>query len=595
MKYSQLLIPTVKEVPAEAEIASHQLMIRAGFIRKVASGTYTYLPLGWKILRKIMEIVRQEMNSAGAQEILMPILQPMELWQRTGRDVDYGPTMFKLADRKDSMNVLAPTAEEVVTSMMAGEINSYKQLPTCVYQISPKFRDELRPRFGVLRSREFIMKDAYSFHADLASLEETYKKMYDAYCRVFSRCGLAYVIVEAESGPIGGSASHEFMVPCQAGEDIILSSDKNNYSANVEKCQIGLRAYSTSFAGGTLPAAEPKGELTKVHTPDCPAIADVCAFMKVKPKNMLKTLVYEPVDEGARKQSPFFVAVVRGDHDVNEAKLRSVVGTAVQLAEPSRAKAAGFVIGFVGPHASTTCKIVVDPGAAVDQFWATGANEMDHHVKHFDWKRDMLSRGGEAVVTVADIRNAVEGDPSPMNDGGVLHESRGIEIGHVFKLGTKYSDKLGAIFQDETGAKKPCIMGCYGIGVNRILASTIESDRGHDVNGCILPAAIAPFEVEIVPINYENAEIAAEVNRIYGELSAAGLDVLLDDRDERAGVKFKDADLLGIPLRIVVGEKGLKEGKVEFKKRTDPKASLVPAAEVVAMVRQAIAQMTNAQ
>jgi prolyl-tRNA synthetase len=591
MKYSQLLIPTVKEVPAEAEIASHQLMIRAGFIRKVASGTYTYLPLGWKILRKIMEIIRQEMEAAGAQEILMPILQPMELWQRTGRDVDYGPTMFKLADRKDAWNVLAPTAEEVVTSMMAGEINSYKQLPVCIYQISPKFRDELRPRFGVLRSREFIMKDAYSFHADLASLDETYKKMYDAYCRVFTRCGLAYVIVEAESGPIGGSASHEFMVPCQAGEDIILSSDKNNYSANVEKCQIGLRAYSASFGGGTLPAAEPKGELTKVHTPDCPAIADVCAFMKVKPKNMLKTLVYEPVDEEARKHSPFFVAVVRGDHEVNEAKLRSVVGTAVQLAEPARAKAAGFMIGFVGPHASTTCKIVVDPGAAVDQFWATGANEMDHHVKHFDWKRDMLSRGGEAVVAVADIRNAAEGDPSPLNDGGVLHESRGIEIGHVFKLGTKYSDKLGAIFQDETGAKKPCIMGCYGIGVNRILASTIESDRGHDVNGCILPPAIAPFEVEIVPINYESPEIAAEVNRIYGELSAAGLDVLLDDRDERAGVKFKDADLLGIPLRIVVGDKGLKEGKVEFKRRTDVKATLVPSAEVIEITIKTLADL----
>jgi prolyl-tRNA synthetase len=593
MKYSQLLIPTVKEVPAEAEIASHQLMIRAGFIRKVASGTYTYLPLGWKILRKIMEIIRQEMETAGAQEILMPILQPMELWQRTGRDLDYGPTMFKLGDRKDAWNVLAPTAEEVVTSMMAGEINSYKQLPVCVYQISPKFRDELRPRFGVLRSREFIMKDAYSFHATLPSLEETYKKMYDAYCRVFTRCGLAYVIVEAESGPIGGSASHEFMVPCQAGEDIILSSDKNNYSANVEKCQIGLRPYSASFAGGTLPAADPKGELTKVHTPDCPAIVDVCAFMKVKPKNMLKTLVYEPVDEETRKQSPFFVAVVRGDNEVNEAKLRSVLGTAVQLADPVRAKAAGFVIGFVGPHVPVSCKIVVDPGAAVDQFWATGANEMDHHVKHFDWKRDMLSVGGDARATVADIRNAVEGDPSPMNDGGVLHESHGIEIGHVFKLGTKYSDKLGAIFQDETGAKKPCIMGCYGIGVNRILASTIESDRGHDVNGCILPAAIAPFEVEIVPINYESPEIAAEVNRIYGELSAAGLDVLLDDRDERAGVKFKDSDLLGIPLRIVVGDKGLKEGKVEFKRRTDPKATLVPTAEIVGLVSKTLGEMRN--
>ncbi len=582
MKYSELLIPTVKEVPAEAEIISHQLMIRAGLVRKVASGTYTYLPLGWKILRKVMEIVRQEMNAAGGQEILMPILQPMELWQRTGRDVDYGPTMFKLADRKDAMNVLAPTAEEVVTSMMAGEVNSYKQLPVCLYQISPKFRDELRPRFGVLRSREFMMKDAYSFHADVASLEETYKKMYDAYCRVFTRCGLDYVIVEAESGPIGGSASHEFMVPCQAGEDIIVHTEDGSYAANIEKAEVD------PIQRTSLPSACGLASVEEVHTPNVGSIEAVCNFLGTTPPQMIKTLVYAATFAGA-KAPVAMVCLIRGDHELNENKVMHATGAAhVALADEAMIrKVTGAAVGFAGPVgiASRVGKLLIDHAVAAMASGVTGANKTDYHVKNVVPGRDFPLEGENVIV--ADIRNAAEGDT---HGGKPLKFSRGIEIGHVFKLGTKYSDKLGAIFQDEKGLKQPCMMGCYGIGINRILASAIESDKGHDANGCILPAAIAPFEVEIVPLNLDKEPVAAEANRIYAELTAAGVDVLLDDRDERAGVKFKDADLLGIPMRVVVGEKGLKEGKVEFKRRTDAKPTLVATGEVVAMIAKALGE-----
>ena len=579
MKYSKLLIPTLKEVPSEAEIPSHRLMIRAGYIRKVASGTYTYLVLGARSLRKIMQIVREEIDAAGAQEIIMPIVQPMELWEATGRKDDYGETLGHFIDRHGRDNALSPTAEEVCTFHASGEIKSYKQLPINLYQINTKYRDEFRPRFGVLRSREFIMKDAYSFDADEAGLDVSYRAMYDAYCRILTRCGVPYVIVEAASGEIGGTGSHEFMIPCDAGEDTILASDKGNYAANVEKCAVGDRPATLD--------GPPTGDLEKVHTPDMKSIDDVGGFMKVKPKHLLKTLVF-------RSGERWVIGVVRGDHELSEDKFRGMVDGPVELADDNEAIAAGFVIGFVGPHVVVgrdDVTLYVDPDAAAEQFWAGGANEKDHHVKHFNWRRDVLDPLGDAaegVVKVADIRSALDGDPSPMNDGGVLCGSKGIETGHIFKLGTKYSEKLGATFLDENGAEQVCLMGCYGIGINRILAAAIEV--AHDDNGCILPATIAPFEVEIVAIGPSD-EVAAESERLYAELLAAGVDVLLDDRKVRPGVKFNDADLIGIPLRVVVGDRGLKEGQIEIKRRAGGEQDSVPPDEVVSRVRAILAEM----
>ncbi|RPI64709.1 MAG: proline--tRNA ligase [Planctomycetaceae bacterium] len=621
MRYSQTLIPTVKEVPAEAEIPSHQLMIRAGFIRKVASGTYTYLPLGYKSLLKIIAIIRQEMNAAGAQEILMPILQPMELWQQTGRDKDYGETMCRFTDRHGRENALAPTAEEVVTSLVAGEINSYKQLPVNLYQINTKFRDEFRPRFGVLRSREFIMKDAYSFHTSVESLDETYKKMYDAYCRIFTRCGLKFAPVEADSGPIGGSASHEFMVTCSAGEDVIVHTEDMSYAANIEKAEVDAakrdQGLGTRDQDNNVPA------MTEVHTPNVGSIEAVTKFLGCQPKDIIKTLIYttRTLIAAAKEwdkyrathhgQSPshpmtsnigYYVVLVRGDHEVNLAKLRKITNEPeLDMASEDAVKDhTGAAVGFAGPSGlKLPYYLVVDHTVAAMTVGITGANKTDYHVKNvvpgrdFPLSQDQVAASNNPVppnnVIVADIRNAAEGDT---HGGKALMFSRGIEVGHVFKLGTKYSEKLGAKFLDEKGASAPCIMGCYGIGVNRILASAIE--MSFDANGCILPISIAPFDAEVVMINRDNAQVAAESERIYNELQAAGVDVLLDDRDARPGVKFKDADLLGIPLRIVVGEKGLAGGNVEIKRRTDEKPTLIPVATAVAEATAIIRQMKEA-
>jgi len=579
MRYSKLLIPTVKEVPAEAEVPSHQLMLRAGYIRKVASGTYTYLVLGARSLRKIMQIVREEIDAAGAQEIIMPIAQPMELWEATGRKDDYGETLGHFIDRHGRDNALAPTAEEVCTFHASHEIKSYKQLPLNLYQINTKYRDEFRPRFGVLRSREFIMKDAYSFDADEESLDQSYRAMYDAYCRILTRCGVPYVIVEAASGEIGGTGSHEFMIPCDAGEDTILASDKGNYAANVEKCAIGEREATLD--------GEPTGELESVHTPELKSIDDVGAFMKVKPKHLLKTLVF-------RNENRWVIGVVRGDHELSEDKFNALVDGPVEQADENDAISAGFTIGFVGPHAVVgrdDVTMYVDPDAAAAQFWAGGANEKDHHVKHFNWRRDVLAPLGEhagQVVQIADIRSALDGDPSPVNDGGVLHGSKGIETGHIFKLGTKYSEKLGATFLDDHGTEHPCLMGCYGIGINRILAAAIEV--GYDEDGCVLPVTIAPFEVEIVAVG-SGDNVAAESERLYAGLQAAGVDVLLDDRAARPGVKFKDADLIGMPLQVVVGDRGLKDGAVEVKRRAGGAKESVPLGDVIGRVREILAEM----
>jgi len=574
MRYSRMLIPTVKEVPAEAEVPSHRLMIRAGFIRKLASGTYSYLPLGWRCLKKIMEIVRQEMDAAGAQEVLLPAVQPMELWQRTGRDVDYGETLASFTDRHGRRNVLGPTAEEVVTHVAAQEIRSYRQLPMNLYQICFKFRDEFRPRFGVLRSREFLMKDAYSFDADQDGLDASYKKMHAAYCRIFDRCGLSYDIVQAETGEMGGSGSHQFTVPCETGEDVIVRTEDGSYAANLEKAAVD--PLPKQQAGGDVPAME------EVHTPGVGSIEAVCSLLGTQPAEMIKTLIY------TAGQDQTVVCLVRGDHEVNVEKLTQVAGGVhVELAGESTIESlTGAAVGFAGPMGldAKADKVFIDHAVAAMAVGVTGANKTDYHTRNVVPGRDFPLEADNVVV--ADIRNAVEGDT---HDGKKLVFKHGIEVGQLFQLGTKYSSKLDCNFLDENGNQRPCLMGCYGIGINRILAAAIET--GHDEKGCILPINIAPFEVEVLPINNDNEQVVAEAKRIYEELTDAGVEALLDDRDVRPGVKFNDADLIGIPLRIVVGDRSLKEGKVEIKRRTDDKPSLVAKAEAVATACKLIEEM----
>jgi len=554
-----MLIPTVKEVPADAEVTSHKLMLRAGLMRKVASGTYTYLPLGWRSLLKVIAIVREEMNRSGAQEILMPAVQPIELWQKTGRDVDYGETLATFTDRHGRRNVLAPTAEEVVTSIAANEINSYKQLPMNIYQISFKFRDEFRPRFGPIRSREFIMKDAYSFHADPKSLDETYKIMYDAYCRIFKRCGLEYVIVEAESGEMGGSGSHQFTVPCESGEDIIVYTEDGSYAANIEKAAVDPLPKTERRA-----TSDERPEL--VPTPNVGSIEAVCAFLKTQPKEMIKTLIHTDGDN-------VIATLIRGDHDLNPEKLTQILGgkTAELADEATIEKITGAKVGFAGPMGleRKVDKLIIDHAVEAMAVGVTGANKTDYHIKNVVPGRDFPLKGENIII--ADIRNAVEGDT---HNGRKLLFKHGIEVGQVFKLGTKYSTKLGCKFLDETGNEKPCIMGCYGIGINRIIASAIET--GNDENGIIFPISIAPFEVIITSVNQDDKEVVKQAEKIYQQLQNYGIDVLLDDRDIRGGVKFKDADLLGIPVRITVGQKSIAEGNIEIKLRAESKSEKVP-------------------
>jgi prolyl-tRNA synthetase len=581
MRYSQLLIPTVKETPAEAEIPSHQLMIRAGFIRKLASGTYTYLPLGWRSLLKIIAIVRAEMNAAGAQEILLPILQPMELWQQTGRDVVYRDILCHFADHHGRENVLAPTAEESVTVLVAGEVSSYRQLPINLYQIHDKFRDEFRPQYGVIRSREFLMKDAYSFDATVEGLSESYRKMYDAYRRIFDRCGLTYQVVEASSGGMGGTDTEEFMVPSTVG-DVLVSSQDGRYAANVDKAAVDPLPLTAQAEGARKAAAA----MQEVPTPGVGSIEAVCKFLGTQPPEMIKTLIYTTVAPAGGK-AEVIAALVRGDHDINDAKLAAQAGGDLALAtEKAIQDVTGAAVGFAGPMdlAGKVSKFIVDHAVAAMGVGVTGANKTDHHVKNVVPGRDFPLEGRNVVL--ADIRNAVEGDTW---QGKKLVFSHGIEVGHVFKLGTKYSEKLGATFLDEKGAARPCLMGCYGIGINRILAAAIET--GHDDDGCILPISIAPFEVQVVPLNSDKPAVVAEAQRIHDELEACGVEVLLDDRDARPGVKLKDADLIGIPLRVVVGERGLKEDQVEIKRRTDEKPALVPAAKAAAEVRRIVDEM----
>jgi len=565
--WSQTLIPTTREAPGDAKMPSHIFLARAGFVRQVGAGIYNYLPLAWRSLRKISEIVRQEMDAAGASEMLMPALMPMELYADTKRDQDYGDLLFTLEDRHGRKTALGPTHEEVITDLMCSALTSYKQFPLNLYQIQTKFRDEARPRAGLLRCREFIMKDAYSFHIELegeSGLNAVYDKMYQAYTNIFTRCGLNFSAVEADAGPIGGSASHEFMVNCESGEDTILVCPQSGYAANVEKAEIGKREWSFDVA--------PTNDIVKHHTPGMPGIAGVAEHLGVQASGMLKSIVFKSTEDTPR----WVVAVVRGDHEVNEAKVRDAVGVGVELAPESEAMAAGFAIGYVSPKTAHTIEqvLVVDPDALASSDWATGSDEKDHHITGFNWSRDMASLIADNKIKVADIRNAQAGDPSPRANGAILEERRGIEVGHIFKLGTKYSEAMGLSVLDKNQKKQDVIMGCYGIGVSRTLSACVE--MSHDDNGIIWPAAIAPYHVQIIVIKPKAEGVMEAAHELASELSAQGIDVLIDDRDDRPGSKFKDADLIGLPVRFIISPKTIEAGSVEFKARSDEgKAQLI--------------------
>lgn len=568
MRWSKSLIPTLKEDPAEAEIISHKLMIRAGLIRKLTAGAYSYLPLGMRVINKVENIIREEMDKAGALEVMLPAVQPIELWKQTGRDIDYGETMAKFKDRHGHLNVIAPTAEEVITSVAAGEIRSYKQLPVNLYQISFKFRDEFRPRFGVLRSREFLMKDSYSFHPDAASLDKEYWNMYETYKRIFKRCGLDFVIVEAESGEMGGSGSHQFTAACDSGEDIIVYTEDNSYAANIEKAAVD--ALPKQAAASNAPEPE------DIHTPNAGSIEAVCAFLKAKPQDMIKTLIFS-----AGKDT--VAVLVRGDHDLNPEKLTQILGGSHnELAgQEVIERLTGAKVGFAGPVGLTgrASKMIIDHAVAAMAAGVTGANKTDYHTKNIVPGRDFPLAG--ANVIVADIRNAVEGDT---RDGKKLLFRRGIEVGQVFKLGAKYSAKLGCNFLDEAGKQKTCLMGCYGIGVNRIVAALIE--QSHDKDGIIWHQSIAPYEVAVLPLNTAHTQSMETAEQIYKELTAVGIECILDDRPERAGVKFKDSDLIGFPIQIIIGEKKISTGEVEVKDRKTKEVKVVKIDEAVSLVKQ---------
>ena len=572
-RWSQTLIPTTREAPADAELPSHALMSRAGLIRRVGAGIYDYLPLAWRVLTKLQGIIREELDAAGCAEFLMPAAEPIELLRTSGRDQVYGDNLFRLTDRHGREFGLAPTHEEVITELMKGSVSSYKQLPVTLYQIQTKFRDEFRPRAGLLRGREFIMKDAYSFHIDVegaGGLNEVYDRLYQAYVNIFTRCGLDFSVCEAESGPIGGSASHEFMVNCENGEDTILVCPESGYAANVEKCEIGDRHWSAEHA-----ATE---DLKKNHTPKMPGIEGVAEHLGTTPSGMLKTIVMQPTEPS--EDGPLWVlAVVRGDHEVNEGKVKDQAGFAVRLADEEQAKAAGFAIGYVSPRMASNTEramLLIDPDAVNGAAWATGSDEFDHHDTGFNWQRDAPgltdglspdNPGSGVSVKIADIRNALAGDPSPRAAGVTLEARRGIEVGHIFKLGDKYTKAFDFAVLDKAQKRRHVIMGCYGIGVSRTMAACVE--MSHDEAGIVWPAPLAPYHAVVTLIKPEDEASDSACATIVDQLSAAGVDVLIDDRPERPGVKFKDADLIGIPVRVTIGPKTLDKGGAEIKRRTE--------------------------
>lgn len=543
MRTTQLYAPTLRETPAEAEVISHQLMLRAGMIRKAAGGVYTYLPLAWRVLKKIEEIVREEMDNAGGQELAMPIMQPAELWHETGRWDVYGDEMFRLKDRHNRDFCLGPTHEEMITTLVRSDVRSYRQLPLMLYQIQNKYRDEIRPRFGLMRGREFIMKDLYSFDKDEEGLDISYKKMYDAYTNIFSRCGLNFRAVEADGGAIGGSNTHEFMVIAESGEAAIVYCEACDYAANVEKAELKP----------ILAGKEDELPLEIVDTPNTKTIEAVSQYLGVDIKKNIKAVAFQ------NEKDEVILAFVRGDHEVNDVKLQNAVGAIVlRMASEEAILAVGGVPGFMSPIGIKGATIVVDATVMEMYNAAAGANQVDKHYKNINPKRDFKD------VLVTDIRLIQVGDPCP-HCGKPLKTARGIEAGQVFKLGTKYSKALKAMYLDENGREKPMVMGCYGVGVSRTMAAAIE--QNFDEHGIIWPAAIAPYTVVIVPINAKDAEQMEIAEKLYEELKAAKIEVLLDDRKERAGVKFKDADLIGYPLRITVGPKAVNEGTVEVKVR----------------------------
>ncbi|MGM0521518.1 MAG: proline--tRNA ligase [Pseudomonadota bacterium] len=569
MRASQLLIATLKETPADAEIISHQLMLRAGMIRRLTSGLYTWLPVGLKTLRKVERIVREEMDRAGAQEVLMPAVQPAELWQESGRWDKYGDLLLRLKDRHDRDYCVGPTHEEVITDLVRKEIASYKQLPANFYQIQTKFRDETRPRFGVMRSREFIMKDAYSFDVDQAGLQRSYQVMYDAYMRIFTRMGLDFRAVEADNGDIGGTGSHEFQVLADSGEDAVVFSTESDYAANIEKAEA-----LAAPLGSNAERAAPSESLRLIDTPEAKTIATLVEQFKLPIEKTVKTLMVHAAEGG------LIALLVRGDHELNEVKAENLAQVAAPLTMASEEEIRGAVgagPGSLGP-VNLDMPMIVDRSVALMSDFGAGANTDGKHYFGINWDRDA------ALPEVADLRNVVEGDPSP--DGkGTLAIKRGVEVGHVFQLGQKYSESMNATVLGDNGKTSHPWMGCYGIGVTRVVAAAIE--QNHDDAGIIWPNAIAPFHVALVPMNaHKSQRVREESEHLYQTLTAAGLDVLLDDRDTRPGVKFADLELMGVPHRVVIGDRGLDNGELEYKGRRDSDVTMIPAEQVIDFLRE---------
>jgi prolyl-tRNA synthetase len=564
MRLSQYPINTMKETPADAEVVSHQLMLRAGLIRREATGLYSWLPFGLRVLRKVERIIREEMDRAGALELVMPVVQPAELWQESGRWAAYGPELLRIKDRHERDFVAGPTHEEVITDIARRELKSYRQLPVNFYQIQTKFRDEVRPRFGVMRAREFIMKDAYSFHLDQPSLSAGYRAMYDAYTRIFTRTGLKFRAVRADSGAIGGDVSQEFHVLASSGEDAIVFSDGDDYAANLEAAEALAPQAATPAPGQAL---------ARVATPGAHTIAAVAQFLKVEPTRCLKTLIVEGTADSV------VALALRGDHELNAVKAQKLPGVAspLRMASPERVRAAtGADPGSVGV-VGLKCRLYADHAALALADFVCGANENDVHLTGVNWGRDVSG------AIAADLRKVVEGDPSPSGKG-VLHIARGIEVGHIFQLGSKYSEPMKAAVLDESGKEVTLLMGCYGIGVTRVVAAAIE--QNNDERGIIWPAPIAPFQVVLVPMNLpKSARVRELSDRLYADFTAAGIEVLYDDRDARPGVKFADAELLGIPHRLVIGERGIDAGKLEYRGRRDSESTEFPLAEALPFIR----------
>jgi prolyl-tRNA synthetase len=569
MRYSKYFIPTYKEIPSEAEVVSHQLMLRAGLIRKLTSGSYTFLPLGLRCIRKVEAIIREEMNRAGAMELLMPSVQPAELWQESGRWDYYGRELLRFKDRHNHEACLGPTHEEVITDLVRNEIQSYKQLPVNFYQIQTKFRDEIRPRFGIMRCREFIMKDAYSFDVDEQGANRSYELMKQAYFRIFERCGLDFRAVEADTGSIGGSYSHEFMVLSETGEDRIVSCTACDYAANLEKAEVWSKEVLNE-------SDVERVDIEEVETPGKKTVEEVTGFLNISADQIVKTLIVKTDKET-------LAVLIRGDHELNDAKLRNLLSVQeIKLAdEQAVAEITGAPVGFAGP-VRIGIRIVADRAIKGIRNFVAGGNQKDLHLRNVNIGRDF------EVDIFGDLRLITPKDRCPRCKAK-LRFLRGIEVGHIFKLGTKYSQTLNAVFLDEQGNEKFCVMGCYGIGVGRCVAAAIE--QNHDKDGIIFPAAIAPFEVVVLPLQTHETAVLAAAEKIYSELLGHGIDALIDDRDERPGVKFKDADLIGIPVRVTVGLRGVKKGEVEIRLRCGSEIEIIPVRDCCSIIREKVVHL----